>query len=315
MLIVWCLTLLALSTASPPLSRHSSMVYQSTTAYGGVPGRAVDGNHKQHYGDNSCTHTTHRNYGTEQWWMVDLGQRARIHLIKIWNRSHRDCCAERINGARVWVDGVQVGELHNSRPEYHLHISATGRYVRITLGTSQPLTLCEVEVYGNYIGESGDSPDDFHYPILISRHRPTSQSGGSNSHSAVDGVFQGSTGHDGTCARTDYRSQSWWQVDLGHDYKVSSVVLYPKFGKGHESLLGAKVFVDEILCGTYATSREYSKVFAIICPSNGLIGSKVKVVRKNNFIELCEAEVFGVKVGDEDDEDEGDSSEDEYPWG
>ncbi|KAL5267665.1 hypothetical protein ACHWQZ_G004642 [Mnemiopsis leidyi] len=281
-----------LSTGEHLLSRHKGTVYQSTTSSQGVPGRAVDGNHKQHYGDNSCTHTYPTSSGTGNWWLIDLGQRAHVVRIKIWNRGHWDCCEERINGARVWVDGIQVAELRNSQREYHLHTSVTGRYVRVTQDHNV-LTLCEVEVYGNYIGESGEGPNYYHHPILVSRHRPTSISGGSNSNGAVDGVFKGTSGRHGDCARTDYSAQSWWQVDLDQDYKVSMVVLYAI--RGRETLLGAKVLVDDALCGIYGASSLVQELHAIKCPSGGLVGSKVRVVRDNNYIELCEAEVFGVK--------------------
>ena len=283
-----------LSNGSHLLSRHKGSVYQSTTSSRGVPGRAVDGNHKQHYGDNSCTHTYPTSSGTGNWWVLDLGQRAHIVRIKIWNRGHWDCCEERINGARVWVDGTQVAELRNSQREYQLHISATGRYVRVTQDHNQ-LTLCELEVYGDYIGESGEGPNYYHHPILVSRNRPTSMSGGSNSYGPVDGVFQGASGQNGGCARTDYSAQSWWQVTLDTDYKVSMVVLYASKGRGRETLQGAKVFVDDTLCGFYGSSSRSHDLYAIRCPSGGLVGRTVKVLRENNYIELCEAEVFGVK--------------------
>ena len=296
MFVVCFYSLLILSTANQLLSRYRGTVYQSTTSSHGEPGRAVDGNHKQGYGDRSCTHTYETSAGTGNWWVLDLGTRAHITFIKIWNRL--DCCRERINGARVWIDGIHVAELQNSQSEYHLHVSAVGRYVRITQDHNV-LTLCELEAYGNRIGESGDGPYYYHPPILVSRNRPTAMSGGFHNQGAVDGVFYGSKDKDGACPRTDNIYPSWWQVELDQDYKVSMVVLYPKRGAGKDALQGARIYVDDALCGVYPHSSHdpfaVRDVYAIRCPSGGLIGSRVRVVRENNFVELCEAEVFGVK--------------------
>ena len=310
-------SLLTVSSGSYLLSRHKGTVYQSTVSQKGVPWRAVDDNHSGTFGDEGCTHT-HVPSGAGNWWLIDLGQRAQIDRILIWNRGHWDCCEERINGAKVWVDEIEVGVLQDGKPSYHLGVAATGRYVRVTQDHNI-LTLCEVEVYGIYIGESGEGPNYFHPPILVSQHRPTMMSGGSNSHVAVDGVFLGASGLDGDCARADSSPQSWWQVDLGKNYKVSMVVLYAKGVTGRETLQGAKVYVDENLCGVYGTSNRSHIVYTVRCPAitptGGLIGRKVKVVRENNILELCEVEVFGVEAADTVDPPSDDEREEDIvPW-
>ena len=297
MSLVWFLSLLVFSSGSYLLSKHTQTVYQSTVAQKGVPFRGVDDNHSGMYPDNGCTQTYPPSSGNGNWWLIDLGQRARIDQIKIWNRSNKDCCEERINGATVWVDDIEVGVLQGGKPLYHLRVAATGRYVRVTQDRNI-LTLCEVEVYGNFIGQIGAGPSFYHPPILVSRRRPTMMSGGSNSHGAVDGVFLGASGHNGGCARTDKRAQNWWQVNLGQKYLVSTVVLYASGTKGRETLLGARVFVDNALCGVYGGGSGSQILSAIKCPFGGLIGTTVKVVRQNNIIELCEAEVFGVLAAD-----------------
>lgn len=306
-------------SCSSLLSRHRSTVYQSTVSHIGMPQRAVDGNHQQHYNSNSCTHTRLPHTGTVNWWLLDLGQHAHITLIKIWNRrSDIDCCGWRINGARVWIDDAQVSELHGDRHEYHLRPHRTGRYVRITQPKHE-LTLCEVEVYGTWTGKTGDGPDFFHYPVLVSRNRPTSMSSGSNSQGGVDGIFYGSQNRDGNCPRTNRGSQSWWQVDLQQDYRVTMVALYSRRGKAQEGLQGAKVLVGRALCGVFPPGRR--DMFVVTCVGEGVVGSTVRVVRENHFLEFCEAEVFGVKAKEEEDEEEGDFSsgsedegEDELPW-
>ncbi|MBC20212.1 MAG: hypothetical protein CMJ74_08115 [Planctomycetaceae bacterium] len=69
---------------------------QSSAEYDGEADRAIDGNEKQAFGENSVTHTKVENY---PWWQVDLGKSAMVGKIKIWNRS--DCCGDRLEGAVV----------------------------------------------------------------------------------------------------------------------------------------------------------------------------------------------------------------------
>ena len=71
---------------------------QSTTGYGGVAGRAVDGNSNPSYGGGSCTHT-HRQKGA--WWRVDLGRVWAVGKVKITNRG--DCCSGRLRAFEVRV--------------------------------------------------------------------------------------------------------------------------------------------------------------------------------------------------------------------
>lgn len=70
---------------------------QSSTGWGGVAGRAVDGNTSGNYGNNSVTHT-----GTSgnEWWEVDLGSAQAIDQIAVWNRSDY---SSRLSGATVKI--------------------------------------------------------------------------------------------------------------------------------------------------------------------------------------------------------------------
>ncbi|MGB7158226.1 MAG: DUF6531 domain-containing protein, partial [Tepidisphaeraceae bacterium] len=71
---------------------------QSNTAFGGVAGRAVDGNTSGIYADNSVTHTgSLRN----PYWWVNLGEIKQIDRIEVWNRG--DGAASRLNNFHVFV--------------------------------------------------------------------------------------------------------------------------------------------------------------------------------------------------------------------
>lgn len=135
---------------------------QSSTAWDGVAGRAVDGDTAGDYlRDNTTTHTAEPS--REAWWQVDLEASRTIDTVEIWNRT--DCCAERL--ADYWVlvsdtpftsDSLAeartapgVTAVHRQdqagRPTNVELAAAKGRYVRVQLAsTTDPLSLTEVVV-------------------------------------------------------------------------------------------------------------------------------------------------------------------------
>ena len=72
---------------------------QSSTAFGCVSRRAVDGNSATvfNHGSCSCTGSEH-----QPWWEVDLGKSFNIAGVEITNRG--DCCGERLRGFNITVD-------------------------------------------------------------------------------------------------------------------------------------------------------------------------------------------------------------------
>ncbi|XP_072110435.1 fucolectin-4-like isoform X1 [Mobula birostris] len=126
---------------------------QSSTGYGGVADRAIDGNKNPYYHNLSCTHT---NAELQPWWSVDLFTVERVFLVKITNRG--DCCWDRLKNAKVIV-GDSVGRraegkvcgvissLGCGETAVLLCHDTPGRIVTVVLGGYGILTLCEVEVY------------------------------------------------------------------------------------------------------------------------------------------------------------------------
>ncbi len=134
---------------------------QRTTAHGGVPGRAVDGNTDGTWGNGSVTHTAEPSQ--EAWWQVDLEGTHALDAIEIWNRT--DCCSDRLSDYWVMVSESPItadslDEARTAPGVTAVHQDATagspttisldnlpGRYVRIQLeSNSNPLSLAEVEV-------------------------------------------------------------------------------------------------------------------------------------------------------------------------
>jgi hypothetical protein len=123
---------------------------QSSTAYRGVPERAVDGNTSGTYGNNSVTHTAP---SAAPWWRVDLAGPHRVDGVTIWNRT--DCCSQRLSNFRVdYLDAagkVVATRDHAGKAgtQTDITLSASGvRAVRVQLRGSEALSLAEVQVWG-----------------------------------------------------------------------------------------------------------------------------------------------------------------------
>ena len=133
---------------------------QKSLDWGGTPDRAVDGNVDGAFFNDSVTHTA-EDGSAEPWWQVDLGSSVPITEIAVWNRT--DCCSDRLSDYYVLVsdqpftsDSLSetlaqpgVTALHEDgtagRPS-SLEASLSGRYVRVQLAGTAPLSLAEVEV-------------------------------------------------------------------------------------------------------------------------------------------------------------------------
>lgn len=125
---------------------------QSSTGFGGVASRAVDGNTDGIYNSESTTHT---NTQENSWWRVDLGNTYNLSTIKVFNRT--DCCSDRLNEAKVFVgtinstdpnDYVEIGVLNADGQQDFNSLETTGRYILISHSRNTVLSLAEVEAYG-----------------------------------------------------------------------------------------------------------------------------------------------------------------------
>jgi len=205
---------------------------QSSVAYDGVAGRAVDGVTDGRYANGSVTHTAG---STQPWWQVDLGQRSTIATVTLHNRT--DCCGSRLSDVHVFVSAsdmsgrtlaqltadpgvarVQVASL-NGQASIALPLPSQGRFVKVQLAGTGYLSLAEVQV----LGTTGAAP-----VVNLSQGQPALQSSvgfGGDAAKAVDGNTDGRYAN-GSVTHTNAGVQPWWQVDLGRIALVESVRIY-----------------------------------------------------------------------------------------
>jgi len=134
---------------------------QSSTAYSGAAGRAVDGNTSGAWANGSVTHTSNE---SEAWWQVDLGAVSDINYINLWNRTN-NCCVERLSDYYVFVsdEAFESEDLsatlnQSGVSNYYfsgaagsptqIDVYGTGRYLRVQLAGTNPLSIAEFEVFG-----------------------------------------------------------------------------------------------------------------------------------------------------------------------
>src|SRR5262245_42730255 len=121
---------------------------QSSEAFRGSPGRAIDGNGDGDYFHNSATHT---NLQAAPWWKADLGQVSFVAAVDVYNRP--DCCADRLTNFNVDVsqDGTSWIPVANfpgqAGSPTTIPVNRDARYVRIQLVGTNYLSLAEVSIW------------------------------------------------------------------------------------------------------------------------------------------------------------------------
>ncbi len=297
------------STTNLALGRTAT---QSSTGWGGLASRAVDGNTDGHYGANSVSHSADPN---QPWWQVDLELNAAIDRIQLWNRT--DCCSERLANFTVFVastdmSGRTLAQLNadaavlkvpvasmNGARSLTLPVGANGRYVRVQLNGVESLSLAEVQVFG--------SPTSA--PLTnVAQGKVATQSStgwGGLASRAVDGNTDGHYGANSVSHSAD-PNQPWWQVDLGSGYAIDRIQLWNRTDCCSERLANFTVFV----ASTDMNGRTLAQLNAdpavrkvAVASLNGAInvvlptGATGRYVRVQlngvNSLSLAEVQVFG----------------------
>lgn len=143
------------------LKVNGGVATQSSTDYGGLPERAIDGNTDGNFANNSVSSTANGTNGsnTLKWWQVDLGENKTILDLVIFNRTGSSY-GTRLNNFTVEVkdaDGkITFSQLFTTSPSPSTSINlngVTGKVVKISKTSDYGLTLAEVQVFGSkYLG-------------------------------------------------------------------------------------------------------------------------------------------------------------------
>ncbi|XP_039973392.1 uncharacterized protein si:ch211-215k15.4 [Xiphias gladius] len=286
-----------------------SFRYEGSWDAFGAAYNAIDGNRESNFAAGSCSHTISQ---TNPWWRVDLLEPYIVTSITVTNRG--DCCPERINGAEIHVgNSLQsngaINPVAGVIPQIPAGRSLTmtftrrveGRYVTVVLpGLGRSLTLCEVEVYG-YRAPTGEN--------LALQGKASQSSLYSNgiAYNAIDGNRASDWSH-GSCAHTNNNFQPWWRLDLGKTHKVFSVVITNRDAVP-QRLNGAEIRIGDSLENNgnnnprCAVIQQIPAGFSQNFHCNGLDGRYINIVipGREEYLTLCEVEVYGSRRGEERD--------------
>ncbi len=123
-----------------------------------------------------------------------------------------------------------------------------GRYVRIELpGRNKTLTLAEVEVFseGRNVARQGKATQ-------------SSTSNGGDASKAIDGNKSGKFGDGGQTHSAEGENNPWWEVDLGAQVPIQSIVIYNRTDDGLGKRLNnytVKVLTKDHKTEVYSTTR------------------------------------------------------------
>ena len=283
---------------------------QSNTAFGGVAGRAVDGNTDGDWAQNSVTCT---NNELNSWWQVDLGTTYNVSAIEVWNRT--GYTKNRLDDFYVFVSDTpfastdltttlndsSVWSMHVAAvpdPQILLPVGLTGRYVRIQLGDTNYLSLAEVKVFGEIFVPSGAN---------VAFNKTASQSNtsfGGVPNRAVDGNTDGDWAQNSiTC--TNNQLNPWWQVDLGTTYDLNGIEVWNRTDSSMDRLDNFYIFVSDTpftstnLATTLSDSGVWRRHVTTVPDPQVLlaVGRTGRYVRiqldDTNYLILAEVKVFG----------------------
>lgn len=265
---------------------------QSSTGWGGVSSRAVDGNSDGRWGRGSVTHSapgTERG-GRVNWWKVDLLGVYPVYLVIIHNRID-NCCKDRIDKAEVYVGKRLCGRVKwmPNIQVYPINCKGMqGSEVRIVQRHNY-LSLAEVQVMGTggpdiFVAGSGNV-------MLLSENRPAKESSVAHSGVAQRAVDGNPDGHwnQGSTTHTN-RGKNFWEVNLGKARNINLVVVYNRVDCCQNRINGVTVWAGKEKCGTISY-RKSKKAYFINC--NGIVASTVRLTKNNDYLSLAEVEVFG----------------------
>ena len=165
--------------------------------------------------------------------------------------------------------------------------TTAGRYVRIELpGKQRTLTLAEVEVYsdGKNVARQGKATQ------INTAH-------GGVAARAIDGNTNGTFGDGGQTHTQEGTDDAWWEVDLGREFPIESVVVFNRT----DGSLGSRLanFTLKVLDADRTTVFESLKNPAPMVKAEIAVGSRSpeRIVRRSAMLALAsvrgkEAEAF-----------------------
>eukprot|EP00116_Pleurobrachia_bachei_P000230 sb/3460492/ len=223
---------------------------QDTTGWSGVASRAIDGNTDGDY----------------------------------WGKE--DCCENRIDNTKVYLDGELCGRVNYIAGQTVYKIScantdasSNGSVIRIESNSGR---TNRIRKYWSLIDQSRDL-------IITSSDWLFTCVGSLNPSGTLVTRCLPFRWSSATCTHTAATTGNWWMVDLEDNFLVEKIKITNRGDCCRDRIDGAKVYVGDELCGTI----EYSGLKNTYTLDCGMVGSFVRIVNDNSYLTLCEVRVMG----------------------
>ncbi|XP_077349868.1 pentraxin fusion protein-like [Lithobates pipiens] len=162
----------------------------------------------------------------------------------------------------------------------------------LSLGSLGLAWCCRLSPGATNIARSGEASQSSDYP-----EEPIGYA-----KKAIDGVTD-TNWFNGFCTQTNPDPSPWWKVDLKQKYKVNVVVVTGRTDGSMYRMMDAEVRIgnspdnNNPVCGKVTQVSDATTIFCC----NGMEGQYVSVVipGRNEFLHLCEVEVYSDPVAEE----------------
>ena len=266
---------------------------QSSTRFGGVASRAIDGNDSGVYRDRSVTHTANV---SDSWWQVELEQESRIANILLFNRTD-NCCIGRLSDFTVEVlnnNGGVVWSQYFGSPTFpslaaidftDMGMNIAGKTVRVS--RNGVLSLAEVEVNGI----AGTTPSS-NLALTGAASQSSTRHGGSASR-AIDNDPNGQW-RNRSVTHTAAGNDVWWEVDLQQLSSIESVEIFNRTDCCSFRLTDYTVTLIAEDGDVTASSFPFATDFSTIIHYRSATARKVRIsMATGEPLSLAEVRVFG----------------------
>ncbi|XP_066490575.1 uncharacterized protein [Tiliqua scincoides] len=173
-----------------------------------------------------------------------------------------------------------------------------GQYVTITIPGIQYLTVCEVQVFGERIGPSGNN---------VAREGKAFQSTTYNELGEAENALDGSSSTNylrGHCTHTQQEDNPWWTVDLRAEFRIYRVSVTNRGDCCDERLNGAEIRVGNSFESGGITNPRCATISSLgpgetgSFNCEGMQGQYVTVTIPGvQYLTVCEVQVFGERIG------------------
>uniref|UniRef100_A0A8C5FDS3 Fucolectin tachylectin-4 pentraxin-1 domain-containing protein n=1 Tax=Gadus morhua TaxID=8049 RepID=A0A8C5FDS3_GADMO len=278
----------------------SGTATQSTTGWGGLAERSIDGNNDPLWRHNSCSCTASQ---AKAWWRLELPGVYRVSEIEVTNRN---AVRWRLNNVEILI-GDSLSNNGNDNPRCAIInddpgcLTQTvkcwgmeGRFINLyrSSDATEALQLCEVKVYGAAARIN---------VALSGTAIQSSTINGGLAERSIDGNNDPQWEHN-SCSITALQAKAWWRLELPGVYRVSEIEVTNR-NANRWRLNNVEILIGDSLSNNgndnprCAIINDDPGCLTQIVKCWGMAGRFINFYQSSDapeYLQLCEVKVYGV---------------------